>query len=73
MNNFTKPLNDPKRTAYSHKPARMTIDEIQQLGDVFKKLIDSTGLKFWIIAAGLGAILEGFHVIWLAARYIFRF
>jgi hypothetical protein len=51
----------------------MTIDDVQQLGRFFKDLIDSSSLKWWIIAAGLGAVIEALHVLWLAARYILKF
>lgn len=41
---------------------RYSLDELSRLRDFLKE----SGLKFWIIAAGIGAILEGFHILWLA-------
>jgi hypothetical protein len=50
------------------------INEIyKDLGSHLKKLLEESGLKFWIIAAGIGAIIEGLHVLWLAARFYFKF
>jgi hypothetical protein len=50
------------------------INEIyKDLGTHLKKLLEETGLRFWIIAAGAGAIIEGLHILWLAARFCFRF
>lgn len=51
------------------EPTRFSVDELSQL----KKVLSDSGLSKWIIAAGVGAILEGLHIIWLAARYIFKF
>jgi len=55
------------------EPTRLTIDELQKLGVFFKQLIDSSNLRWAVVAAGIAAILEIFHIGWLAARYIFRF
>lgn len=49
----------------SEGPPRFTLDEYQAIGDHFKNWFESTHLKWWIIAAGVGAIIEGIHVIWL--------
>jgi hypothetical protein len=54
-------------------PTRFTIGEFAQLGDLFKKLINDSGLKVWIVLAGLGALAEILHIAWLAVRYIFHF
>ena len=51
-------------------PARLTAAEFQELGFFFKKLLENKYLAPWVIAAGIGAILEGLHVIWLAGRYL---
>jgi hypothetical protein len=51
----------------------MTVGEFEQFADVVKKLVNDSGLKWWIIAAGVGAIFETGHILWLAARYVFRF
>jgi len=50
------------------------INEIyKDLGTHLKKLLEESGLRFWIVAAGAGAILEGLHILWLAARFWFKF
>lgn len=56
-----------------YTPARMTVSEFEQFADVVKKLVNDSGLKWWIIAAGVGAIFEACHIVWLAARYLFKF
>ena len=59
------------------EPARYTASEIQDLGYFFKKFLEDTPLKKWIILSGLGAIvgalLELIHVVWLAVRYLAKF
>ncbi len=45
----------------------------QDTANHLKGLLKDTGLEKWIIAAGVGAILEALHIVWLAIRYIFRF
>jgi hypothetical protein len=47
-------------------PARLTVDEIQRVGDLFLQWFERTGLKWWIVAAGVGAVIEAIHVFWLA-------
>ncbi len=51
------------------EPTRFSVDDLSQL----KQVLNDSGLSKWIIAAGLGAILEGLHIIWLAARYLLKF
>jgi hypothetical protein len=48
----------------------MTVGEFEQFADVIKKLVNDSGLKWWIIAAGIGAIAETLHILWLAIRYL---
>jgi hypothetical protein len=45
----------------------------QGLSNHLKDLLKDSGLKFWIVAAGLGAIIETLRIGWLAIRFIFRF
>jgi hypothetical protein len=73
MSDSLKTTTRPKRIGEGYSPARLTPDEFRQLSEIFKAWIDSSNLKWWIIAAGIGAILEGLHIIWLALRYILRF
>jgi hypothetical protein len=56
------------------EPARMTAEEFQKIGNYFRDLLaDNPFIKAMIIAAGIGGALEGAHIIWLFARYVFRF
>jgi hypothetical protein len=45
----------------------------KDLSNHLKGLLKDSGLKFWIVAAGLGAIIEAIRVVWLALRFAFRF
>jgi hypothetical protein len=36
----------------------------------YKDLFEGTGLKWWIKAAGVGAVVEAVHVAWLAILWI---
>ena len=52
----------------------MTAEEFQKIGNYFRDLLaDNPFIKAMIIAAGIGGALEGAHIIWLFARYVFRF
>jgi hypothetical protein len=63
--------NDGQRKSQSsYTPARMTVSEFEQFADVIKKLVNDSGLKWWIIAAGIGGIAETLHILWLAFRYL---
>jgi hypothetical protein len=62
---------DGKGYAPAGEP-RLTVSQYQSMGLFFKQLMDSP-LKWAIIAAGIGAVIEGLHVLWLAARYLGRF
>lgn len=62
-----------KNTSYTPAPTRMTIDDVQQLAHLFKDLLDDSPLKWCIIAAGLAAVCDMVHLLWLAARFIFKF
>lgn len=50
------------------KPAKFTLADLQG----FKELIEASPLKLWVIAAGVGGGLEGLHVLWLAAKFLYR-
>jgi hypothetical protein len=54
-------------------PARLTPEEFQSIALFFKQFLESTTLKWWIIAAGVGGALEGAHILWLGVRYYFKF
>jgi hypothetical protein len=70
MSNDDETTSPKKRTQSSYTPARMTVGEFEQFADVIKKLVNDSGLKWWIIAAGIGAIAETLHILWLAIRYL---
>jgi hypothetical protein len=59
------------------EPGRFTAAEIQDLGYFFKKFLEDTPLRKWIVLSGLGAIiaaaLELIHLIWLLLRYVGKF
>jgi hypothetical protein len=50
------------------KPSKFTLADLQG----FKELIEASPLKWWVIAAGIGGGLEGLHILWLAARFLYR-
>ena len=55
-------------------PARMTTKEFLDIASFFKDYLAENPLIRWsIIAAGAGAVIEALHLGWLAIRYIFRF
>jgi hypothetical protein len=54
-------------------PPRLTAEEFQSIALFFKQFLESTTLKWWIIAAGIGGALEGLHILWLAIRYLAKF
>jgi len=49
---------------------QLTLAQLQTIFDFFEKLRGSRRLKWWVIAAGLGAILDGLHVVWLAFSWL---
>jgi hypothetical protein len=56
-----------------YTPARLTTQEIQDLGHFFKQLLaDNPIIKMSIIAAGIGGFLEALHILWLAIRFMLR-
>jgi hypothetical protein len=52
---------------------RLTPGEYQDMALFFKDFIEKTRLAKWIIAAGIGALLEGVHIVWLALRFFLKF
>ena len=52
-------------------PASLSVAEIKQIGDFFKEWFEGTNLKWWIIAAGVGAVVDALHVGWLALIWVF--
>jgi hypothetical protein len=64
----------PKNEGGGFNPARLTIEEFGTFTGIVKKLLADNPLIRWsIIAAGLGAVVEILHIVWLALRYVFRF
>lgn len=52
----------------SGKPTKLTLDEFVQV----KKIFEDSKLAKWIILAGIGALAELLHVVWLAIRYVWK-
>jgi hypothetical protein len=52
---------------------RLTPAQFQELGFFFKKLLDDSPLKKWIVLAGIGAGVELLHIAWLAIRFLAGF
>jgi hypothetical protein len=50
-------------------PARLTVDEIRG----FKQALEDSKLAWAIYAAGLAAILDILHIIWLGFRFALKF
>lgn len=59
--------NEIEKRAYSPaKPTKFTLADFQG----FKELIEASPLKWWVIAAGIGGMLEGLHILWLFLKFI---
>jgi hypothetical protein len=67
-----KPPGDAKRKATPYSPG-LSLDDFQRMSEIFRSWIRDEKLKWWIIFAGVGGIVELLHTIWLAARYVFKF
>jgi hypothetical protein len=47
-----------------------TFSEFQKMAEFFKKFLAENWLiKASIVTAGIGGLLEGLHILWLAWRY----
>jgi hypothetical protein len=54
--------------------AKLTWSQYQEIALFFRDfLADKPLIKWSIIAAGVGGLLDTLHVGWLALRFIFRF
>jgi hypothetical protein len=65
-------MSPNKRRPYEPAPApsTATFAEFQDLGRFFTELVESSHLKWWIILAGIGGLLEAAHVVWLAFMWV---
>jgi hypothetical protein len=55
-------------------PTKLTFSQYKEMALFFRDfLADKPVIKWSIILAGLGGLLDGLHVVWLALRYVFRF
>jgi len=53
---------------------RLTLDDIQQIGNFFKNILKAEpGIKLAIYAAGIAGVVEVAHTVWLILRYVFKF
>lgn len=50
------------------KSSRLTLDEMKDVTEHFKKLFEDSSLAWWIRLAGLGAVAEALHIVWLLLR-----
>jgi hypothetical protein len=75
MSSSGKPAGaKPKAAPYS---PGFSIDDFQKMSEIFKAWADGSNLKWWVIAAGAGAIIsavgsivEILHICWLAFRWL---
>jgi len=49
---------------------QFTLSQLQTLFDLLDRINANRNLKYWIIAAGVGAIVETVHVLWLAILWL---
>lgn len=61
-----------RRVCIVAQPTRLTTADLQKIGTLLKRWADSP-LRWWIIVAGLGAVVELLHIGWLALRYVLKF
>lgn len=47
-------------------PKKYALDEFKN----FKEFFEDSGLKWWIMAAGIGGLAELSHVLWLAFVHV---
>lgn len=52
------------------QPEQFTLAQLQSLFDFFERLSASKQVKWWALAAAIGAILDGLHVLWQAGRFL---
>jgi hypothetical protein len=55
------------------KPPLFTIEQMQEMIVFFKRVFEDSPLAWWIRLAGIGAALEGLHIVWWAIRYLAKF
>ena len=55
------------------EPTKLTLEEFDKFAGIITKLISDSGIRWAIIAAGIGAIFETVHIIWLALRWFLKF
>jgi hypothetical protein len=52
---------------------QLSISDLERILTLFERLTNNPTIKWSIYAAGVGAVLETLHIIWLAARYLVKF
>jgi hypothetical protein len=64
----------------TRRPATFTIDEMKAISELntkqandFYALFERSSIKWVIYAAGLAAVLDILHTVFLALRFVFRF
>lgn len=55
-------------------PTKFTFNQYKEMALFFRDFLSDKPLIKWsIILAGIGGLLDGLHIIWLGLRYVFRF
>jgi len=63
-------MSDEPKGGFTPRKTRLDVDEWQKIENHVKELLDSSGLKWYIIAAGIGGALEGLHILWLGLLWL---
>lgn len=67
------PPNEITPYTPSKRPTKLTLEEMKDVAEFFRELFRDSWLPMWIVIAGVGALLEGLHILWLLLRYVARF
>lgn len=66
-------MSDKSKITSGPSPSAITLDDFQRMSEIFKSWIKDEKLKWFIIFAGVGGMVELLHTLWLAARFVFKF
>jgi hypothetical protein len=65
----TTKSSNGRRTSVPAGSTLVTIEDVQRFGTLFKDLIESSHLKWWIILAGVGGLCELIRIIIDAVKF----
>ena len=55
-----------------YNPPKMTLDQFREYANFFKELLSDNPLVKWsIVAAGVGAVFETCHILWLFGVWLY--